>query len=306
VHFIIKSTSSLLAELKDHFTANPELFEMFNIPKDYDFKSLPADVHDERMNDICNEMYGGKLVLLEGELDSMQTTFQNHYTAVNDTPALYNTLTIPWLAFKETALEGMVPDEFILGLIHCYDTTTGNWYAAAERFTFSGYSGPNEYPITSTNTLFNILSDNTLGNYTGGLEEYNGHLYDPVYFSNVLSDNTPANPSVDVNRVTFAWEEIKQLHCDNKSNIPGADDSLFSISFCSISSDYSADIPNSALVAFPHCVAMYMNYDGVPLLNNNAIITGAMFINKAADYGSLCPARCASYNWPAGLVPKNC
>ena len=279
---------------------------MLSIPKDFGFKSLPADIRDERMNGVFLDMYGGKLVLLESELQSMQTTFQNHFTALNNTPALYNTLTIPWLDFQQTALEGMVPDQFILGLIHRYDTSTNNWYAAAERFTFNGYTGPGDYSITSTNTLFNILSDNTLGSYTGGLENSGGNLYDPVYFSNVLSGGNPLNVAVDVNRATFAWEEIKQLHCDNKSNIPGADDALFSISFCSISSDYTAGIPVSVLTPFPHAVAMYMNYNGAPCLNNNSIVTGAVFINKAADYGSLCPNRCATYNWPAGLVPKNC
>jgi hypothetical protein len=279
---------------------------MFGLPKDHSLDSLPAGVHDERLNEIFMAMYDGKLVLLESELSSMQTTFQNHYTAVHNTPALYNTLTIPWLTFKETALEGMNPDEYIIGLIHRYDPGSGNWYVAAERFTFNGYSGPGEYPITSTNTLFNILPDNTLGNYSGGLETINGHLCDPAYFSNVLCDSLPLNTATDVNRVAFAWEEIKQLHCDNKSNIPGADDAHFSISFCSISSDYSAAIPNGALVPFPHCVAMYMSYNGTALVNNDAIVTGAMFINKAADYGTLCPNRCPTYKWPTGLVPKNC
>ena len=306
MNFIIKSQSGLSADLKSYFATNKSLREKVGIRAGFDFESRPANVKDERMNEIYGALYGGKLVMLEGEVQEGESTFQNHYTAVNNTPALYNTLNFPWLSFKETALEGMNPDEFILGLIHCYDTASENWYLTAERFTFAGYSGAKEYIITSTDTLFTLLPDGTVGSYTGGLQELNNHLYDPVYFSNVLYNNVAANPSVNVNRVAFAWEELKQLHCDNKANIPGADDSLFSINFCSISSDYSAEVPNSVLVPFPHCVAMYMSYNGVPLLTNGSIVTGAVFYNKAADFNTLCPNKCDSYNWPNGLTPKNC
>jgi hypothetical protein len=204
------------------------------------------------------------------------------------------------------ALEGMDPDQYIIGFIHRYDTATNNWYLAGERFTFNGYSGPGDYPIASTNTLFNILPDGTVGNYDGGLQPYNGHLYDPVYFNSVMSGNIPLDPAIYVNRVTFAWEELKQLHCDNKSHIPGADDNLFSISFCGISADYSAYVPAAALIPFPHCVAMYMSYNGVPLLNDDPIVSGAMFANKAADMDCICPPKCDAYSWPTGLEPKNC
>jgi hypothetical protein len=258
------------------------------------------------MSDTNTQSTGGLLVLPAAELSNRQSEFQSHYRAANNSPAFYNTLQVPWPAFRDMALEGMDPDQYIIGFIHRYDTATNNWYLAGERFTFNGYSGPGDYPIASTNTLFNILPDGTVGNYDGGLQPYNGHLYDPVYFNSVMSGNIPLDPAIYVNRVTFAWEELKQLHCDNKSHIPGADDNLFSISFCGISADYSAYVPAAALIPFPHCVAMYMSYNGVPLLNDDPIVSGAMFANKAADMDCICPPKCDAYSWPTGLEPKNC
>ncbi len=261
------------------------------------------DVHDERLTPLYQQMYGGKLVLLEGELNARQLIFQQHYRAVNNSPAFYDLLEVNWLSFSETALQNMDPELFIISFIHRYDASNNRWFLAAERFTFPGYTGPGQYPVTSTNTLFNINPDGTVGDYSGGLESNYGHLYDPVYFTMAMETAAPLNLSTNVNSVSFAWEELRQLHADNKAAIPGADDSLFSIRFCSISNDYSPDVPAQSLVPFPHCVAMYMCYNGVPLLNDGDIVTGAIFINKAADFNTICPPSCSTYTWPSGLVP---
>jgi len=303
VKFIIKSESSLCSDLSAYFNLKPELFDEFSMDKKSRFDKFPKGMKDKRRSRLYQQMYGGKLVLLEGELAARHLEFVNHYRAVNGSPEFYQELEVPWLSFSETALQGVDPEHFIVGLIHRYDATGNRWYLAAERFTFAGYSGPGDYPVTSTNTLFNINPDGTVGDYYGGLESNCGHLYDPVYFSMAMETNAPLNPSLNVNSVSFAWEELKQLHADNKNNIPGADDSLFTIRFCSISSDYTPDVPAQSLVPFPHCVAMYMCYDGQALINNDDIVIGAIFINKAADFNTVCPPKCDSYSWPSGLVP---
>lgn len=301
--FIIKSEPTLLAELNAHFQANPELYARFGLPENGVITALPANVKDSRFHDIFLAMYGGKLVLLEGDVQACQHTFQIKYSAGGANPAFYENLNFPWTAFSETAVEGMDPATFILGFIHRFDAGSGRWWLSSERFSYPGYSGAPTYPIFSTNTLFDLPADGNVAPYDGGLSQDPSCLYDPSYFSNVKFDGAPINKNSYVNRLCYAWTEISQLFSENKANILNPEDSLFSINFCSISSDYSAEIPASSLVPFPHTLVMYMSYDGQPLLTDGSVVAGSMFVNHAADSGTLCPPQCSLYTWPVGLQP---
>jgi hypothetical protein len=302
--FIIKSEGSLLTDLNVHFHANPELYERFDLPENGVISELPADTKDVRFNDIFMTMYGGKLVLLEGEIQGYEQIFQSKYAAVDANPGLYSNLNFSWPAFSDMALHGSDPATYILGLIHRYDTANSRWWLTGQQFTFPGYSGAGSYPITATSYMFDMPADGSVGGYTGGLVQGGSSFYDPTYFGNVTFDHMPISQNTYVNRLCFAWEELSQLFSENMANIPGADENLFSINFCSISSDYSQQIPGSVLVPFPHCIAMYMSYDGQPLLGNGSVVAGSIFVNHAADFGSPCPNNCNIYKWPQGLVPS--
>lgn len=301
--FIIKSEHALLAELNAYFKANPELYGRFGLPENGILTALPADVRDSRFNDIFLAMYCGKLVMLEGDIEECQQTFQSRYSAVDGNPSFYQSLNFPWTDFNNMALQGMDPATLILGFIHRYDTVSSRWWLSAQRFTFPGYNGPQSYPITSTNTFFNLPADGGVSPYRGGLQPGSASYYDPAYFSNVLCDSAPISNTMYVNRICNAWAELSQLFTENFANIPDAQESLFSINLCSISSDYSSEVPGTVLVPFPHTLAMYMSYDGHPLLTNGAVVSATQFVNHAADMGTMCPARCPVYAWPNGLQP---
>lgn len=248
---------------------------------------------------------GGQLILNLTEVNDLKSSFQNHYSVPGNTSALQNELEFSWNSFKQRALNNMSPDLTILGFVHRYEQSSGYWYLTACQYAFGGYNGSGSYAITGQGSLFNLNANGQISDYTGGLQGTGMDYYDPVYFNDVNYDSAPLNLQTNVHSVRFAWEELKQLHCDNKSNIPGADDELFTIRFCSISPDYS-NCSAESLVAFPHTIGVYMAYDGQPLLNDDSIDPNAVFINKAADFGSICPPSCASYVWPAGLSPKSC
>lgn len=300
--FIIKSKQTLLNELNTYFQAHPELYAKFGVTENSVMTELPADANDVRFNEVFLNMYGGKLVMLDTEVQECEHTFQNKYSAAGDNPAFYENLNFPWSAFSDTALQGMNPSQFVLGVIHRFDVAASRWWLSAERFTFPGYTGAPSYPITSTNTLFDLPAGGPVSPYSGGLSQGSGSLYDPAYFSDVRFDSAPINSDY-VSRLCFAWAELSQLYSENRDNIPGAVDTLFSINFCSMSSDYSSQIPGTVLVPFPHCITMYMSYDGKPLLGDSAIVLSTQFVNHAADYSSLCPNSCPVYIWPAGLQP---
>lgn len=248
---------------------------------------------------------GGQLTLNLTELNDVKSSFQSNYSVPGHPSALQNELEFSWKTFKEWALNGVTPDLTILGMIHRYDQNSENWYLTAGRYAFNGYTAPGSYPITGPSGLFNLNADGTISGYSGGLEDTGMNYYDPEYFNNVQYQSNPLDLQTNVRSVHFAWEELKQLHCDNKSAIQNPNDDLFTIRFCSISPDYSS-YPGQALVGFPHMIAAYMAYDGTPLLNDDPVVQNAVFINKAADFVSACPPTCNTYSWPAGLTPKNC
>jgi hypothetical protein len=303
VNYIIKSRECLLADLEAYFSRTPECYKLFDLARDFDFSDFPAGPDDARLGPVYRELYGGRLVLPEGVLQDQQQAFRNHYRAVNNSEAFYADLEFPWNAFQQMATEGTDPDRTVLGFVHRYDPAGDRWYLSGVRFSFEGYAGPGAYPITATDTLFDLLPDGSVADYGGGLADNNGHLYDPVYFHRAMEREASLIRARHVNMVCFAWEELRQLHRDNKGAIPQANDALFSIRFCSITSDYRSGMPKESLVPFPHCVAMYMCYDGVPLLGDGAVVAGAIFINMAADLSTLCPPNCGTYYWPQGLVP---
>ena len=301
--FIIKSESALLAELNAHFQAHPELYGRFGLPANGEITTLPADVKDSRFHDIFLSMYGGKLVMLEGDVQECEQTFQSKYSALDGSPAFYGNLNFPWTSFGDMAVQGQNPATLVLGFIHRYDSANSRWWLSAERFIIPAYAGPQTYPLSSTNTLFDLPSDGNVSPYSGGLSQGSDSLYDPAYFSNVTFDQAPISQGTYVSRLCYSWAELSDLFSENMANIPGSTEAQFSINFASMSSDYTQAMPGTVLVPFPHCVVMYMSYNGQPLLSNGAVVAGSMFVNHGADMGTMCPNQCAVYTWPDGLAP---
>jgi hypothetical protein len=243
------------------------------------------------------------ITLNQTEITNLKTDFLSHYSVSEEDTALQNDLEFSWTDFKDSVLGALDPDETIIRFTHRYDPETTKWYLTAAQYSFDGYTGPGNYSVSGPEDLFDLNADGTITPYEDGLEMDGSNYYDPEYFSNVLYDDEAVELSTNVSSVLISWEELKQLHCDNKNSHPN--EALFKIRFCSISPDCTSD-PGYASVTFPHTIAAYMIYDGNALLDNSGNVPGAIFRNKAADFGSACPPTCAVYAWPAGLVPKNC
>jgi hypothetical protein len=131
--------------------------------------------------------------------------------------------------------------------------------------------------------------------------------FDPVYFNSLYYFNgtafVPMDPFYQAKWSVFPWQaEIQRLYDDNFAIIPPVAPLNLVFESCSFYCNLSSPNPFAA-VEWPHCIALYFNEGGVDRVDNNTPPASQMFLNKAADYASLCPptANCPFYILPPDL-----
>jgi hypothetical protein len=117
--------------------------------------------------------------------------------------------------------------------------------------------------------------------------------YDPVYFSSlyylISGNRTVMTPTVEAKWNVFPWNiEILKLYNDDFSTVTPGNPVNLVFDSCSFFCDLT--LPNAfGSVNYPHSVAIYINNGGIDLLDDITPPASSMFLNKAADYASLCP-----------------
>ncbi|HXS37632.1 MAG TPA: hypothetical protein VN721_13090 [Flavipsychrobacter sp.] len=226
------------------------------------------------------------------DLNTSRSNFASHYS-VSGVAAFGQDIVINWALFK-TAVEvqGGIADipNIVLKFIHCYDPLSHLWYLVMQVCHLAS-NGKNIDQLGARFTLKSGLPPTASALTTD---------YDPNYFAHVLYNGTPVNKSVNVNYVVMPWIcQIKDMSCENGLT----SSAVANIKFSCASFDYTANVPASSLVAWPHTICAFMNTttNGDYVNNNPVTGTSTMFVNRAADMASMCPPCCGVYSWPAGL-----
>ena len=220
------------------------------------------------------------------ELSSGKTDFAAHYSALNRQGTFAPEIKIDWISFQQAIeVNGGVTNntEIALRFIHRFDNT--GWFLTMEVCQMNLQTGE----ITAQGNRFDLKDGSlTQSNFQG--------MFDPAYFANVLYDNSAISQTTYVNNILFPWyQQISEMRCQN--SLPANDANVF-VKFASVT--YDATNTGRSLVQYPHTIYIFMNATGHGDYVDNVIYT-QMFVNKAANYGTVCPPKCSSYEWPQSL-----
>ncbi|MBX2905869.1 MAG: hypothetical protein KF744_07520 [Taibaiella sp.] len=253
------------------------------------------------------------LVMNQDMVNEGRSYFTQNYRDSGSNPSFLNDLVVNWTDFAAavatlSANEPTIPEDRLgLRFIHRYNTTTNCWYVTVQLCFISGSPLPDPDPNRRYESYQLVCFDNYFDIMDGGVIAWNGSTglsgtvsqrWCPEYFNNVYYGNNKVVQGSNVQSVTYSWFALQKLRTDNSDQLR-PNDQLFSIVFSS--SAYKATLPSPETdVEYPHCVVAYMKYDGINCLDNGFITLGK-FMNKAADYNTGCPKRCAVFLWNSDI-----
>ncbi len=243
-------------------------------------------------------------------MTAARTYFTDMYSNKNNDASVYTDLVVNMndFAAKVALINNgtIATDDLAIKFIHRYDVTNARLYATVQLCEIGANASRtdtpepyNLYPLTCMALYFNINIDGSLGTYNGDLDGTDSDQYSQVYFDNVLYGGEALQLNLNTHGVCMPWNQLVKLAADNVTSNRGTP-SLFSIGFAATSSPI--DDTNESSVTYPHCIAVYLSYDGTACLDSTGYIVGN-FLNKAADFNSLCPPTCNQIAYAIGHVP---
>ena len=237
-------------------------------------------------------------------LQGRQNFIDHYYLKGCNTKFSGQDLEIPWIQLADAVAGYKASNpgvEVALRIVYCYDVNKGKLKLRIQLCQ-----------MTEAEDIENtyILIDDKCDWYkisNGQLVPCQDHnLVSKNYFENFYYCDTPpcdgtnaqlladgVEDQLYARTITFPWSlEVEQLYIDNNSP-QGAH-------ICFGATSYVHANSGDANIAYPHGLVLYLkDADGYPLLNNDKDSV-AIFHNKGADYGTLCPTKCKVY-----IVPQN-
>ena len=181
------------------------------------------------------------------------------------------------------------PSSLALRFVHCYDSVGGNLYSRMQicslQSTSTTKDGRPVYNlVTSPTAWYQINSSGIASTSVTTLSDSN-YLNAFYYHGGTGSPQQLSSDggSTFVRSLTFPWTELSQMYANN-GQPSGA-----KVHFAACS--YSPLFSDDANVNWPHHLVIYLSVAGTSLLNNT-VNQSAIFQNKAADMGTLCPPQC--------------
>lgn len=271
---------------------------------------LLADLEASENADLKKVLGDGTLILTKQEFTDCEDDFKTKYKNL-DGDDFAKPITVKWGSLVVKVEEsGININKLVLYCMHRYDIALKSWFLTIEFCELVGFTSiPNvatEYPVAHKGKFIDICADGKLRETDVTLLASEiGNLYGPEYMENVTYSplGTIFEPlkKGNIRATVVPWFELRAMYAHN---IAGGDSQKFELCFTSITSDFLGS--EMSFVQYPHSIAIHSIYDNVPKLDDNdIIITGAYFKNKAGDYQTLCPPRCQSYVWPNGLHGMN-
>lgn len=188
------------------------------------------------------------------------------------------------------------PSDIGIRLVHCYDSTNNVLYLRMqicvldateitdhERNVYELNTNVSEWYELREGTAVTTLDHNT---YDSNYLNYFYYSSNPLPNSDPLDNLATDGGTTYVRNLVFPWSQIAQMYANN-SNPSGAD-----IHFAACS--YTEAVSGDTAVEWPHTLVLYLSTIGGALLDNTNN-PGAIFENKGADGGTLCPPKCDVY-----------
>lgn len=255
------------------------------------------------------------LVLNQPTVDDGKASFAYSYHDNGSNQSFLQNLSVNWQQFsaKVLSLNNALPQpvaevRLALRFIHRYMVNQKRWYVTVQLCSIDGAPLPNSnmmrrhenYTLTPLDAYFDVMPDGSIqDNGTTGLAGTIDSWYGQDYFDNVFYGGNKVVAGINTQSATFCWFEISKLYTDNLTPSTPIGQQ-FTLVLASVS--YKLELPStSSIVEFPHSMALHMCYNGSNCLDGGDIVLGN-FLNKAANYNSLCPPRCNGYAWHADIA----
>lgn len=300
----IQKDMDVLQVIKALVKANPSLHSLI---AHYIGSEMLSSDSDKTFSDKL-KAFRDDVLINPGELDRMHCDFKKHYLN-EDIPSdeIFKDIRLNWTELAEDMYQARQPVSVAYKFIHRFDGT--NWYLTAQQQQLAKYGDIDKFTSlgNGNGSMFDI-------GYTGNMYEVdgtdlctdiNGHYYDTHYQKAIKGyDSTDGTGTAyaDNSRVWSAILPAQELRLVIHHNlIFGGNESDFQVNFKSITYDTSGDTTGMYKVNFPHCIALYASCYGSAILQEGAVIAGAVFRGKGANLDSLCPPNCNKYYWPKNL-----
>ncbi len=249
------------------------------------------------------------MAISKAEYEAGRKNFTEHYYRAGcDNKFGGQDLEIPWQQLSD-AVQAYQRDnpsvEVGLRIVYCFEPETGNLKLRMQLCKM-------EESEEIANTY--ILVDDVCAWYkikNSNLVPCKDHnLVSKNYFTNFYYCATPpcdgknaqlladgASDQLYARTITFPWTlEVQQLYLDNNSPE--------NATICFGATSYVHANSGDAKIAFPHGLVLYLkDADGHPLLDNDKDSV-AIFHNKGADFGTLCPTKCKVYIVPVPITQQ--
>lgn len=236
------------------------------------------------------------------QFDNGRDDFEAHYCLSNyDTNFGGQDFKVSWDDFytciDDYSTNNNIPEsEIAIRLVICYDTSNNILYLRMQLCklvsTTDKSHGRDIYDLDTQDVdWYELREDDVSTTTTTDLSDsdYLDYFY---YSSTPLPTTDPLEKLADgttneyVENTTFPWSQILDMYEDNGS----PDDVYLHFASCSYTEVYSGD----SGVTWPHMLVLYLSDESGNLLDNIADPTD-IFLNKGADFATLCPPNCNIY-----------